>query len=289
MLHRADAFPLHLFIIALSISFGYIIWVTLRDILFRSGATLVDLGVAAIGISLLAGVWALLGHALARWQSELVESRNIIATRYAQKEHLEDNLRSTLKSLEAMHALVTRSQQEEKRQRVMLNTLLNNMPMAVFAKDARNNFDWLMINRKAEELFCVHHEDVVGNNDYKLFSKEEADFFHATDLRVMREGKLVEIEIEPVTTPKGTMLAHTFKAPIYDDEGEPAILLGILEDVTDLVKIQHDLRMPIREVMHSVSLLLKNPDITPTARQPLHAIEHAMAQMMDTLDRKWGK
>jgi PAS domain S-box-containing protein len=122
----------------------------------------------------------------------------------------------------------------------LLDTVLNNMPLALFAKNARDNYRWVLLNRKAEELFCLKSQDIVGRVDHDFFPKAEADFFRATDERVMAGNKVVEVE-EPVTTPKGTFMAHTLKAPIYED-GKPLLLVGMLEDITERIKASDDLR-----------------------------------------------
>lgn len=129
----------------------------------------------------------------------------------------------------------------------LLNTLLDNMPLAIFAKDVKRNYRWAMINKMAEEIFSMKKENVIGCTDYDFFPKEEADFFYQTDERVIREGKLVEIESEPVTTAKGTFTAHTLKVPINDEHGNPSLLLVMLEDVTDRIKAQQELRIAKEE------------------------------------------
>lgn len=124
------------------------------------------------------------------------------------------------------------AEQALEEQQTFLNTIITHLPMALFAKDARKEYEWIIWNKKAEELFGLTAADVLGKNDYLLFPKHEADFFRQTDQTVMREGRVVEIESEEITTGRGTWLGHTLKVPIRDTAGKPAILLGILEDIT---------------------------------------------------------
>jgi two-component system sensor histidine kinase/response regulator len=126
--------------------------------------------------------------------------------------------------------------------KTLLRTILDNMPLALFAKDASNDYRWLLLNRMAEDMFCLESKNVVGRADGEFFPKKEADFFHQTDVSVMAGRKLVDIEAEPVTTPKGTFMAHTIKVPIYDENGEPHILLGMCEDTTEKFKAKEELR-----------------------------------------------
>lgn len=128
-------------------------------------------------------------------------------------------------------------------QSVLLDTLLNNMPLSIFAKDVKKGFSYMMLNKKSEQTFGFKSEDVLGKNDYDFFPKEEADFFRATDESVMLGGQFVDIAAEPVTVKAGTFIAHTLKVPIYDADGTPSILLVILEDVTSKIKAQQELKI----------------------------------------------
>lgn len=132
---------------------------------------------------------------------------------------------------------------EMDKQTKFLSILLDNIPLSIFAKDVKDNYRYLRLNKMAEKTFSVQAEDMLGNTDYDIFVKEEADFFRATDEKVMAGGVLVNIDAETVTTSQGTFTAHTLKMPIYDENGDPSILLGMFEDVTEKIKVQEELRL----------------------------------------------
>jgi PAS domain S-box-containing protein len=137
------------------------------------------------------------------------------------------------------------------KQKQLLDILLDSMPLAVFAKDAKDSYKWILANTAAKKMFFSKDAEVIGHEDYDFFPKEEADFFRATDKKVMVGHKLIEIDEEPVTTPNGTFTAHTLKVPIYDDAGGPAILLGILEDITGKIKDRQELRKAKDQAEHA--------------------------------------
>lgn len=126
--------------------------------------------------------------------------------------------------------------------RTLLDTVLNNMPLTLFVKDAANDYKWMFINRTAENVFCLKQENVVGRTDYDFFPRDEADFFRQTDEQVMVGKQMVHVEEEPITTPNGTFIGRTIKVPIYHADGRPQLLLGMLEDVTERVQAKQELR-----------------------------------------------
>ncbi len=169
---------------------------------------------------------------------------------------------------------------ELRNSRVLLRTILDHMPLALFAKDAAHDYRYILLNRKAEEMFCLSAEKAVGKTDKDFFSSEEANFFRETDEKVMAEQQMVIVEEEPITTPKGTFMGHTIKVPIYDAAAQPHILLGMTEDVTDrarareelrlakekaensdkaksefLANMSHELRTPLNSILGTISLL----------------------------------
>lgn len=137
---------------------------------------------------------------------------------------------------------LARARKQENEQRLFLNSLLDNMPLGIFAKDVKNDYRMVLINKFAEKLFALDRSALIGTTDYDTWPKEEADFFRKTDMEVISGGKIVEIDAEPVTTPNGTFTAHTIKVPIFDENGTPNILLGIIEDVTQRIKSQNELK-----------------------------------------------
>jgi PAS domain S-box-containing protein len=145
-------------------------------------------------------------------------------------------------SLEKEIAEHKQAEQALQRQQEFLTKIIENLPVAIFTKDVRNEYRFSIWNAKMEELFGVKREAMLGKNDYELFETEaEADYYRQTDAAVMEEGQVVDIPLEVVTTNRGLMLAHTVKVPIYDSNGKPEILLGILDDITERKRAEEDL------------------------------------------------
>jgi diguanylate cyclase (GGDEF)-like protein/PAS domain S-box-containing protein len=138
---------------------------------------------------------------------------------------------------EAMNAMSG----EVRRREAELTDLIENIPEMIFVKDARD-LRFVRINRVGEELLGVDRSQLLGRSDLDLFSPERAEAFRARDREVLHEGRLVEIEDEPVDTPSGRRLLRTRKLPILGTDGQPRYLLGIAEDVTDRHRDEQRLR-----------------------------------------------
>lgn len=114
----------------------------------------------------------------------------------------------------------------------VLIDVIEHLPAGVFAKDADGGYRFVVWNAEMERLFANRREDMLGRNDYDFFDSKEADYYRQMDESVMRNGRVVDIAIEEVTTSRGKILAHTVKVPIRLADGR-RVLLGILEDVTE--------------------------------------------------------
>ena len=76
-------------------------------------------------------------------------------------------------------------------------------------------------------------DEFIGNSDYDLFSKEDADRLRITDEEVMRDGKVRIVE-EALTGEDGNhTLYMSIKAPLKNKKGEIVGILGCSMDITD--------------------------------------------------------
>jgi PAS domain S-box-containing protein len=145
---------------------------------------------------------------------------------------------------------------ERKRAETFLNSILLNLPISVFLKEAKD-LRFVMWNKHNEELIGYSSAQVLGTNDHDHFPKEQADQFVAMDREALRGKKLVETEEEIQTRAKGRRLLRTRKAPILDESGEPAYLLGISEDITERKQAEVELAYE-RELLRT--LMDNSPD-----------------------------
>jgi len=115
----------------------------------------------------------------------------------------------------------------------MLEKIINTIPVRVFWKDKKGIF--LGCNQLfAEDAGLNSSKELIGKNDYDIFTAENAEHFREDDIAVMESGIAKLNFEEPQTTNDGkTIYLETNKIPLKDGDGE---LLGILGSYTNITE-----------------------------------------------------
>ncbi len=135
-----------------------------------------------------------------------------------------------------------------KQAEAFLNSVLQNLPITVFIKDAKE-LRFLMWNKAGEDLTGYLNTEMVGKNDYDFFPKEQAEYFVAKDRETLAGGKLLDVEEELLTRHHGTRTVRARKIPIFDGSGRPLYLLGIAEDITERKQAEAELAKAQKELI----------------------------------------
>jgi PAS domain S-box-containing protein len=145
------------------------------------------------------------------------------------RKQAEEDLRQAHDELEKQVAERT---VEISKERLMLRTLIDNLPDIVFIKDAQSRFT--MLNMAcAQQLGASHPEDVLGKSDADFVAADLAAQYRADEQALMQSGQPVHKE-EP-TQHKGTGEMHwslTSKIPMKHEDGRIIGLIGIARDIT---------------------------------------------------------
>ncbi len=104
-----------------------------------------------------------------------------------------------------------------------LQTLLDNVPVAIYARGVDDTITF--INRRAQELF-------PGENASR--NETKGDFYDKREQIIFEKGENLDIAEETYTQNSGkTILLHLIKAPVFDKDGKPFMVLTVAEDITE--------------------------------------------------------
>ena len=130
---------------------------------------------------------------------------------------------------------------ESKQLNIFFNSVIDNIPIMLFLKDAKE-LRFKMVNKATEDLLGLSREELIGKTDYDVFPKDQADFFVKKDREALNNNSKILIEEEKITSKYKTLILSTKKLPILDDNGKPAYLLGISEDITNKKQMEKTIK-----------------------------------------------
>ena len=127
--------------------------------------------------------------------------------------------------------------------KLILNTLLNYLPHAIFWKDV--NFIFRGCNKQFAQQFAYEDPtEIIGKTDYDFpFPPHLVEAYRADDQQIIETGiaklNYEERQIQPNGTEKTVLVS---KVPFYDEEKIIIGVMGIYTDITDRKKAENDLK-----------------------------------------------
>jgi diguanylate cyclase (GGDEF)-like protein/PAS domain S-box-containing protein len=138
-----------------------------------------------------------------------------------------------IEELEQTHK---RAEQDSLRAREFLDSIIENIPIAVFAKDARDS-RYVLLNRAGEEYYGMPREEMLGKTPEQIFPREIARAVSEQDRRVVDSGTPMFLEghLLEVGVNGHDRLVNSRKLLVRDSNGAPQYLVGVIEDVTERI------------------------------------------------------
>lgn len=159
---------------------------------------------------------------------------------------------------EAYRQKAQRKQLEEELSQAnrFLDSIVANIPLALFVKDVQNDWRYILWNQAAEKLYGASQEEAIGRNSYDFVDAELADRFLAEDLKVLEQGKLMILEEEHLEhNVRGSIWQRFMKVPLFNSQGQATHLLCIGENITARKQAEIALRQKNEELIIALQQL----------------------------------
>ena len=127
------------------------------------------------------------------------------------------------------------------RERILLRTLIDNLPDFIFVKDRESRF--LLINLAAARLVgMADPQEVLGKSEFDLHPHATAIRYSSRDQEVMQSGKSQVNIQESAIDPNGNRIdLLTTKVPLRDADGRVIGVIGIARNITARVRAETEL------------------------------------------------
>ena len=120
----------------------------------------------------------------------------------------------------------------------LIQALVDHTSSVIYVKDV--DFRYLLINRQFENLFHVSRNEIVGKNDFDIFSTKLAEGFRANDHRVLESGKPLNCE-EVAAHDDGLHRYLSLKFPLRNAQNVIYAVAGISTDITDRLRAENEI------------------------------------------------
>ena len=127
-----------------------------------------------------------------------------------------------------------------RRNRELLNAVIEGTSDAVFAKDTEGRY--ILFNNGAARLTGKSAAQALGKDDRYLFSCEEAGAIMERDREVLRTGAIRQTEHTLTNCSGELVVVQATKGPLRDEKGAITGVFGISRDVTESRRAEDETR-----------------------------------------------
>ncbi len=143
--------------------------------------------------------------------------------------------------------------QELRRNRTLLQRLIDNLPAAVAVKDREGRY--MLVNQRTAQLFGRAPEELIGRSPADLGLELRDQIDQATQA-VLQHGQPFEREVVE-HRPDGDYFALSSWFPLYDDDGQIAAVGSTVVDITEARRAQQERERFQEEVIQGQQAALR--------------------------------
>jgi PAS domain S-box-containing protein len=135
-----------------------------------------------------------------------------------------------------------RADEDLSHERHLLHTLMDNLPDAIYFKDAASRF--LRINKALAKYFGLDDPAAaIGRTDFEFFTQDHTQLTHEDEREIIRTGRpLIGIEEKRVWLDGRVRWLSTTKMPLRDEDGTIIGTFGVSRNITERMRAEEALR-----------------------------------------------
>jgi len=150
---------------------------------------------------------------------------------------------------------ITKMKEQEikiKKLTILLHTIINSIDALVFVKD--KNFKYLECNKAFEDVIGHTRDEILGKDDYELFTKEQADLFREYDVNVLQSAQSKRVLKQSIDADGNNIYRFVTLSPLFDDDKN---IFGVAGSAVDITEIKN-LELKLRESKNMFDLFMDN-------------------------------
>lgn len=135
----------------------------------------------------------------------------------------------------------------------LLSTLMQTIPIPIFYKDLELRF--IDGNEAFFEFFELEPSDIIGRTVFDIWDHDNASEFNKADQKALNEKSLQIDEYDFIDAFGVRRYLIDYKTVYYDEESQPAGLIGAVVDVSDQKEMQKELKRTLAEKDKFISII----------------------------------
>lgn len=204
-----------------------------------------------------------------------------------------DKLESNQNELEQTIEKLQQIQWELESEKMLMDSLLENLPDSVYFKDLDSRF--LKVSNSMLKKFKIDSkEDIYGKTDFDFQSEEHSQKAFADEQNIIKSKKPIIGIVEKIKEKNGkTTYVSSTKMPYFNEFGEIAGTFGISRDITKMMELELEIKEQNKKLQEKQdALTLANNDLNlqqeelQTANEELKSQEEELRVANEELEEQ---